>query len=181
MGLPQSHPHLIDRANDLGSQVREQINVLNSSVTELTTAVKNFDGSLLDVLLQSLAIISAETKIDATTLKTAFPTTQSSNFTEEESSSIVTTLASLITPITGSITALSAKVGPIIPPLSNNIWLAGVLIYKLVFGVSEDTGGTHCVARPEGTEGAYRRSYCSFGGEGYIELDGLFEHRKEHY
>jgi len=65
-------------------------------------------------------------------------------------------LASLITPITGSITVLSAKAGPMVPPLSNNIWSAGALICKLVFGVSEDTGGTHRVARPEVTKGAYR-------------------------
>jgi hypothetical protein len=122
VGLPQSQPPFVRRASDLGSQVRVQIDILNSSVTELTTAVNNFDGSLLGVLPQSLAVISAETKLDATTLKTAFLTKQSSNFTEEQSSSIVTTLASLITPITGSITALSAKVGPVIATPSTYIW-----------------------------------------------------------
>lgn len=106
--LPQ--PRLVRRASDLAPQVLSEISALNSSVTELTTAVNNFDGSLLGVLPQSLAVIGAETKLDATILKTTAITKMSANFTDAESLSIVQALAGLITPISNSLTALSSKV-----------------------------------------------------------------------
>jgi hypothetical protein len=36
------------------------INDLNTAVTDLTTAVNNFDGSLLSLLLQALAVVKTE-------------------------------------------------------------------------------------------------------------------------
>lgn len=107
LALPHTN---IPRASDLAPQVLETITALNSSVAELTTAVNNFDGSLLGVLPQSLAVITAETKLDATTLKATAITSQSSNFTQAESQSIVSALAGLIQPIQTSLDALKAKV-----------------------------------------------------------------------
>ena len=94
----------------LAPQVLEQITVLNASLTRLTTAVNAFDGTLLHVLPQSLAVIGAETSLDAATLKTTFITKGSGNFTETESNSVVGGLAGLILPIQASLTALSEKV-----------------------------------------------------------------------
>ncbi|KAF2728795.1 hypothetical protein EJ04DRAFT_476766 [Polyplosphaeria fusca] len=107
--LATALPKLVHRATDLGPQVRSQIDVLNSSVIELTSAVNNFDGSLLGVVPQSLAVVTAEAKLDATTLKITHLAKQSDSFTEPESESIVTTLATLIGPIQGSLTALTNK------------------------------------------------------------------------
>lgn len=102
---------LIPRATDLGQQVRSQIDVLNSSVIELTDAVNAFDATLLGVIPQSLAVVTAEAKLDATVLKIADLAEESTAFTEDESTSIVTTLASLIGPIQNSLTALTNKAG----------------------------------------------------------------------
>lgn len=102
-------PH-VPRSQDLAPQVLESINQLNTAVTELTTAVNKFDGSLFGVLPQSLAVIGAETKLDATILKAAAITSQSSNFTAEESTQVVQTLATQIGPIQTSLDALKAKV-----------------------------------------------------------------------
>ena len=79
-------------------------------VTDLTTAVDAFDGSLLNVISQSVEVIAAESKLDATTLKATLIVKQSSNFTDAESNSIVVALAGLITPIQTSLTALTNKV-----------------------------------------------------------------------
>ncbi|KAF2796492.1 hypothetical protein K505DRAFT_237551 [Melanomma pulvis-pyrius CBS 109.77] len=99
----------VPRAQDLAPQVLESINLLNTAVTELTTAVNNFDGSLFGVLPQSLAVIGAETKLDATILKGTAITSQSANFTAEESTQVVQTLATQIGPIQTSLDALKAK------------------------------------------------------------------------
>ncbi|KAF2678989.1 hypothetical protein K458DRAFT_394398 [Lentithecium fluviatile CBS 122367] len=95
--------------SNLSAQVLEQINELNSSVAKLTTAVNNFDGSLLGLLPQSLAVITAETKLDATILKTTAISKQSSNFTKSESQAILGALGGTIAPIQGSLTALKNK------------------------------------------------------------------------
>ncbi|KAF1960554.1 hypothetical protein CC80DRAFT_532203 [Byssothecium circinans] len=100
---------LQERATDLGPEVRAQIDVLNSSVIQLTSAVNAFDGTLLGWIPQSLAVVSASVKLDGTIVKTTQLAQASSNFTEAGSSSIVTTLASLVTPIGGSLDALVAK------------------------------------------------------------------------
>lgn len=113
--LPSSSSPNLPRAASLGAQVRSQIDVLNASVIELTSAVNNYDGSLLGLIPQSLAVVSATAKVDATTVKTAWLTQLSANFTAAESESVVTTLASLITPIQGSLSALESKVRLPIP------------------------------------------------------------------
>ncbi|CAI6337411.1 unnamed protein product [Periconia digitata] len=100
---------ILPRAASLGAEVRSQIDVLNASVIELTAAVNAYDGSLLGVIPQSLAVISATAKVDGTTVKTAWLTQLSGNFTVDESQSVVTTLATLITPIRGSLEALGGK------------------------------------------------------------------------
>lgn len=103
-------PNLVSRAPDLAPQILGKIAEINTAVGGLSTAVNNFDGSLVNILPQSLAVISAELKLDATTLTTTFITKQSSNFTAAESQNVVGALAGLIGPIQNSLTALSAKV-----------------------------------------------------------------------
>lgn len=115
--LPTSNPDLKVRATDLAPQILTQISALNASVADLTAAVTAFDGSLLGVLPQSLAVIGAESKLDATILKTTFLAKQSSNFTAAESNSIVGALAGLVTPIQGSLNVLVAKVSHAITSL----------------------------------------------------------------
>lgn len=105
-----SLPHAPRDVASLAPQVLEQIATLNSSLTTLTTAVNAFDGTLLHVIPQSLAVITAEASLDAATLKTTFITKISGNFTQTESNSVVAGLAGLIAPIQTSLTALSAKV-----------------------------------------------------------------------
>ena len=105
-----SLPNAPRDAPSLAPQVLEQITTLNSSLTTLTTVVNAFDGTLLQVIPQSLAVITAETSLDAATLKTTFIAKQSGNFTEAESSNVVAGLAGLITPIQASLSALTAKV-----------------------------------------------------------------------
>lgn len=112
LALPNSYQSRpIRRAADLATEVLSDISALNSSVAGLTAAVTAFDGSLLDVLPQSLAVIAAEAKLDGTILKTTATATASSNFTDAESTEVVSALAGLITPISDSLTELSAKVG----------------------------------------------------------------------
>lgn len=95
---------------DLAPQLLSTINELNTAVTGLTTAVNNFEGSLLGLLPQALAVVGAETKVDVTVLKATHIASQSSNFTADESTQVVQTLASQITPIQASLDALKAKV-----------------------------------------------------------------------
>ncbi|KAF2119251.1 hydrophobic surface binding protein A-domain-containing protein [Lophiotrema nucula] len=101
--------YLERRASDLGPQIRSQLDVLNASVIELTAAVNKFDGTLLGVLPQSLAVIGAETKLDATIVKLTILSKQTAPLTADESESVVTTLASLLTPIQTSLTAITDK------------------------------------------------------------------------
>ena len=102
-------PH-VPRAESLAPQILEQISSLNSSLASLTSAVNAFDGSLLGLIPQSLAVITASTKLDATTLKTTFIAKHSANLTDSESLNVVAGLANLITPIQSSLGALKDKV-----------------------------------------------------------------------
>jgi hypothetical protein len=86
------------------------INDLNSAVTELTTAVNSFDGSLLGLLPQALAVVKAEAEVDITILKATHIAETSANYTAAESTEIVETLATQIGPIQDSLNALKAKV-----------------------------------------------------------------------
>jgi outer membrane murein-binding lipoprotein Lpp len=100
-------PRLVPRdAPQLLSQIRD----LNTAVTSLTSAVNAFDGSLLGLLPQSLAVVATEAKVDALTLKATYTAEQSSNFTAAESTEIVQTLATQIGPIQDSLNAIKAKV-----------------------------------------------------------------------
>lgn len=109
--LSYSHPLLSREApQDLAPQLLSQIKELNTAVTSLTAAVNNFDGSLLGLLPQALAVVATETKVDAITLKATYTANESSNFTAAESTEIVQTLATQIGPIQDSLNALKAKV-----------------------------------------------------------------------
>lgn len=108
--VPELHSLQKRATADLANETLAEISALNSSVTDLTTAVDAFDGSLLNVISQSVEVIAAESKLDATTLKATLIVKQSSNFTDAESNSIVVALAGLITPIQTSLTALTNKV-----------------------------------------------------------------------
>jgi hypothetical protein len=99
-------PHVVRSA----SQVLDTIDELSTSVTDLTTAVDAFDGSLLGLIPQSLAIVKASTTLDVTILKATFLTSTSANFTSDESTAIVLKLAGQIGPIQASLAALTAKV-----------------------------------------------------------------------
>jgi hypothetical protein len=95
---------------DLTPQLLKQLDNLNTAVTELTAAVNNFDGSLLSLLPQGLGVVGTETKVDVTVLKAKDIAQQSSNFTAEESTEVVQTLATQIGPIQSSLDAIKAKV-----------------------------------------------------------------------
>ncbi|KAK7184033.1 hypothetical protein DPSP01_010486 [Paraphaeosphaeria sporulosa] len=123
-------PRIPRDAASLAPQVLEQIATLNSSLTSLTTAVNAFDGTLLHVIPQSLAVITAETALDAATLKTTFITKSSGNFTQTESNSVVAGLANLIAPIQTSLTALSAKYEVFKKTLESPIVLLDLKILK---------------------------------------------------
>lgn len=97
-------------SQSLAPQLLTTINDLNTAVTSLTTAVNKFDGSLLGLLPQALAVVKAETKLDATILKATHITKQSANFSADESTNIVNTLAGGIGPIQASLEALKTKV-----------------------------------------------------------------------
>jgi hypothetical protein len=94
----------------LAPQLLTTINDLNTAVMGLTTAVNNFDGSLLGLLPQALAVVKAETKLDVTILKATHIAENSANFTAEESTNIVNTLAGEIGPIQASLDAVKTKV-----------------------------------------------------------------------
>lgn len=94
----------------LAPQLLTTINDLNTAVTDLTTAVTSFDGSLLGLLPQALAVLKTEARLDLTILKATHITEKSVNFTAPESTNIVNTLASGIGPIQASLEALKAKV-----------------------------------------------------------------------
>ena len=79
-------------------------------MAELTTAVENFDGTLLGILPESLQLLASDGKVYVATKETTAVVESSSNFTMDESLSIVESLAGLITPINGSLNALVAKV-----------------------------------------------------------------------
>ncbi|KZM24131.1 hypothetical protein ST47_g4712 [Ascochyta rabiei] len=85
------------------------INNLNTAVTGLTSAVNNFDDSLLALLPQALAVVKAEAKLDVTILKATYIADESADLTAEESSNVVNTLAGGIGPIQASFDALKAK------------------------------------------------------------------------
>lgn len=101
---------------NLAPQLLTTINDLNSAVTDLTTAVNNFDGSLLGLVPQALAVVQAEAKLDLTILKATHITEKSASFTAEESANIINTLAGGISPIQTSLDALKAKVRDIGDP-----------------------------------------------------------------
>ncbi|KAF2998646.1 hypothetical protein E8E13_007777 [Curvularia kusanoi] len=73
----------------LAPELLSTISELNTAVTDLTTAVNTFDGSLLGLIPQSFAVVSAEAKLDIEILKATYIAKQSANFTTEESGSIV--------------------------------------------------------------------------------------------
>lgn len=94
----------------LAPQLLTTINDLNTAVTDLTTAVNKFDGSLFGLIPQALAVTKTEAKLDFTILKATHITEKSAPFTVEESTNIVSTLAGGIGPIQTSLEALKAKV-----------------------------------------------------------------------
>ncbi|KAF2633993.1 hypothetical protein BU25DRAFT_486969 [Macroventuria anomochaeta] len=114
----------------LAPQFLTAINDLNTAVTGMTTAVNNFDGSLLGRLPQTLAIVKAETKLDVTILKATRIAQKSANFTAEESTNIVNTLASGIGPIQASLDALKAKYPQFRKTLTSPIVLLDLKILK---------------------------------------------------
>jgi hypothetical protein len=79
-------------------------------VTQLTTAVNNYDGSLFGVLPQGIAVISAEKKVDSLVSKATETAQDSSKFTAADSKEVVQTLATQIGPIKDSLSALKTKV-----------------------------------------------------------------------
>jgi hypothetical protein len=99
-----------EASQDLAPQLLSEFKELNTAVTSLSAAVNNFDGSLLGLLPQSLAVVAAETKVDAITLKATYTANESSNFTAAESTEIVQTLATQLGPIQDSLNAIKAKV-----------------------------------------------------------------------
>ena len=94
----------------LAPQLLEQIRSLNTAVTQLTTAVNNYDGSLFGVLPQGIAVISAEKKVDSLVSKATETAQDSSKFTAPDSKEVVQTLATQIGPIKDSLSALKTKV-----------------------------------------------------------------------
>lgn len=94
----------------LAPQLLTTINDLNTAVTDLTRAVNNFDGSLLGLLPQALAVVKTEAKLDLTILKATHITNKSASFSAAESTNIVNSLAAGIGPIQASLEALKAKV-----------------------------------------------------------------------
>lgn len=134
----------------LAPQLLSTIDDLNTAVADLTTAVNNFDGSLLVLLPQALAVATAEAKLDHTILKATDITEKSASFTAEESTSIVSSLAGGIGPIQASLEALKAKV------CMNHIisWSRTLIITVHCF--QRNVHGSHCVDGPQDFEEAYR-------------------------
>ncbi|KAF9697744.1 hypothetical protein EKO04_004249 [Ascochyta lentis] len=93
----------------LAPQLLTTINDLNTAVIGLTTAVNRFDGSLLSLLPQALAVVKTEAKLDITILKATHIAEKSTNFTPEESTNIVNTLAGGIGPIQEFLEVLKKK------------------------------------------------------------------------
>ena len=149
--LALSLPNQPRAAPSLAPQILEQINVLNSSLATLTTAVNAFDGKFLNLIPQSLAVITAETTLDATTLKTTFITKLSGNFTVTESNLVVGGLAELIAPIQASLTALTTKVSRLQSGHVRNL----ELMRGTVCGLQEGAAGADCIAGLEDFEGTY--------------------------
>ena len=133
----------------LAPQLLMTINELNVAVTDLTAAVNNFDGSLLGLLPQALALVKTEAKLDLTILKTTHITERSGNFTAEESTSVVNTLADDIGPIQASLEALKAKV------CMTHINPRSYRLMATVYHFQKDAHSSHRVARPGGSEEAH--------------------------
>lgn len=134
-------------------QLLTTINDLNTAVTGLTTAVNNFDGSLLGLLPQALAVVKTETKLDLTILKATHITEKSTNFTAEESTEIVNSLAGGVGPIQASLEALKAKVCTI----HIIAWSRRLTITVHYF--QKDTHSSRCTAGPHNTEEAHRYAH----------------------
>jgi hypothetical protein len=98
------------QSQDLAPELLSQIADLSTSVTQLTSAVNSFDGSLLGVLPQGLGVITAEKKVDHLVLDATRTAQDSSAFTAPESRDILVALAGQIDPIKGSLEALKGKV-----------------------------------------------------------------------
>lgn len=133
-------PHEPRQKQSLAPQLLTTINDLNTAVTDLTTAVNNFDGSLLGLLPQALAVVKTEAKLDLTILKATHITEKSVNFTAEESTNIVNSLASGIGPIQASLEALKAKV------CMTHIFSWSHRLMTAVHHVQEDAHGPHRIA-----------------------------------
>lgn len=94
----------------LAPQLLTTINDLNTAVTDVTTAVKRFDGSLLGLLPQALPVVKTEARVDFTIPKATRITEKGASLTAEESTNIVDLLASGIDPLQTTLEALKAKV-----------------------------------------------------------------------
>jgi hypothetical protein len=108
--LAPTHSLPLSASPDLAPQLHQHLTTFNTAVTDLTTVVTNFDGALLSLIPQGLGVISASTKVDATVLSATVTTRASANFTAAESTDIVQTLATQITPIQTCLNALKNKV-----------------------------------------------------------------------
>jgi hypothetical protein len=142
-------PLQLRQEQSLAPQLLTTINELNVAVTDLTVAVNNFDGSLLGLLPQALAVVKTEAKLDLTILKATHITEKSAKFTAEESTNIVNTLAGGIGPIQASLEALKAKV--CVTYISS--WSHGLM--TSVHHVQEHAHGSHRTARPQNSEEAH--------------------------
>lgn len=131
-------------------QLLTTINDLNTVVTDLTTAVNNFDGSLFGLLPQAIAVVKTEAKLDLTILKATHITEKSASFTAEESTNIVNTLAGGIGPIQASLDALKAKVcnAPITPQSHR--------LTQIVSCVQENPHSSYRIAGSQSSEKAHR-------------------------
>ena len=107
LALPQAYG---TQPQSKAPQLLATIKELSGAVIDLTTAVNNFDGSFFEIIPQTIAVATAETKVDFMTLKATYITSQSANFTAEESGQVVQALAGQIDPIKASLDALKAKV-----------------------------------------------------------------------
>lgn len=97
---------LVPRARDKFAAVVSDIGAISSDITDLTGKVNSFDGDLL----QSLAIIVADLKLDTQIKETTETVKSSAAFNSTESDQLALTLAGLVSPITTSLTAIQNKV-----------------------------------------------------------------------
>ncbi|ORY01571.1 hydrophobic surface binding protein A-domain-containing protein [Clohesyomyces aquaticus] len=104
-----SFAELVRRQNDNAPRLLEEISNMNSFTVALTAAVNDFDGSLLGVLPQSIAVLSAQSKLDNSITKCTKIAQKSSNFTQEESQNVVASLGGVLTQTKDSLTALTGK------------------------------------------------------------------------